>query len=77
MNNARAGPTKFKLTSNGYETFLQGNHLGPCLLTLFLMDYFDEKGRITFVGSVVHYFSFLSYGESKYFQRKIHLHIQD
>lgn len=70
MNNAGAGPTKFKLTSDGYETFLQGNHLGPCLLTLLLMDHFDEKGRIIFVGSIAHYFSFLSCGESKYLSQQ-------
>lgn len=68
MNNAGAGTTNYKLTSDGYESFLQGNYLGPCLLTLLLLNHFNEKGRIIFVGSLAHYFSFLSKGDSKLFK---------
>ena len=67
MNNAGAGPTEYKITSDGYESFLQGNYLGPCLLTLLLLNNFNEKGRIIFLGSVTHYITFLSKGDSKYF----------
>lgn len=67
MNNAGAGPTEFKLTKDGYESFLQGNYLGHCFLTLLLLNHFNEKGRIIFLGSIAHYISFLTNGDSKYF----------
>ena len=71
MNNAGAGTTKYKLTSDGYESFLQGNYLGPCLLTLLLLNHFNEKGRIIFLGSIAHYTAFLSKGDSKLFDDPI------
>ena len=68
MNNAGASPTFYSLTSDGYEYFFQGNYLGPCLLTLLLIDHFNEnEGRIIFLGSVVHGISQLLKGDSKYF----------
>ena len=68
MNNAGAAPTNYSITSDGYEYFFQGNYLGPCLLTLLLIDHFnDNEGRIIFLGSVGHLFSTLSKKDLKYF----------
>ena len=68
MNNAGAGPTNYSLTSDGYEYFFQGNYLGPCLLTLLLIDHFNNnESRIIFLGSVGHYISTLKKEDLKYF----------
>lgn len=68
MNNAGAGTTNYKITSDGYESTLQGNYLGPCLLTLLLLPHFNkDNARIIFLGSIAHYTSTIKEGDSKYF----------
>lgn len=57
INNAGAMPLSYILTDDSLESFVQGNHLGPMLLTLLLLDKFSPKeGRIINLSSLGHYF---------------------
>ena len=61
INNAGAQPVEFSLTKDKYDTYLQGNFLGPVLLTLLLIPHMSENSRIINVSSLGHYFSDLMY----------------
>ena len=56
MNNAGAQPQKFIITKDNYESSIQGNFIGPFLLTLLLINHMNEKGRIINVSSMAHAF---------------------
>ena len=56
INNAGAQPQKFIITKDNYESSIQGNFIGPFLLTLLLINHMNEKGRIINVSSVAHAF---------------------
>ena len=54
-------------TEDGFVNEYQINYLGPCLLTLLLLDHFNEKeSKIINVSSMGYKFSKLTYGDSKY-----------
>lgn len=59
INNAGALPYNFYITKDGLESFIQGNHLGPMLLTFLLIDHFKPKGKIINVSSFSYRFSYL------------------
>ena len=42
MNNAGAQPQKFIITKDNYESSIQGNFIGPFLLTLLLINHMNE-----------------------------------
>ncbi len=56
INNAGAQPQKFIITKDNYESSIQGNFIGPFLLTLLLINHMNEKGRIINVSSIAHAF---------------------
>uniref|UniRef100_A0A1B6ECP9 Uncharacterized protein n=1 Tax=Clastoptera arizonana TaxID=38151 RepID=A0A1B6ECP9_9HEMI len=58
INNAAIFHHPFQLTKNGFELTFQTNYLGPCLLTLLLLDSFKKKfpSRIVNVSSEAHRF---------------------
>ena len=56
MNNAGAQPQKFIITKDNYESSIQGNFIGPFLLTLLLINHMNEKGRIINLSSMAHAF---------------------
>lgn len=61
MNNAGALPLNFILTDDNLESFVQGNHLGPMLLTLLLLEKFNKtNGRVINLSSGGHYFGELN-----------------
>ena len=65
MNNAGAQPTKFNVTKDGFESFIQGNYLGMALLSNLLLKHFNEnEGKIINVSSIAHFWSDLN--ESNY-----------
>ena len=66
FNNAGAQPTEFIYTADNMESFLEGNHLGPMLLTLLLIDHFAQESKIINVSSCAHYYSFLDENCSSY-----------
>ena len=54
-------------TEDGYLNIYQVNYLGNVLLTLLLMEHFNEKeSKIINVSSQAHKWSKLTYGDSKY-----------
>lgn len=59
INNAGALPYNFSITKDGLESFIQGNHLGPMLLTFLLIDHFKSQGKIINVSSYSNRFSYL------------------
>jgi NAD(P)-dependent dehydrogenase (short-subunit alcohol dehydrogenase family) len=61
INNAGAQPIEFNLTKDKYDTYLQGNFLGPVLLTFLLIPHMNKNSRIINVSSLGHYFSDLNY----------------
>ena len=61
INNAGAQPIEFNLTKDKYDTYLQGNFLGPSLLTFLLIPHMNKNSRIINVSSLGHYFSDLNY----------------
>ena len=60
INNAGAQPIEFNLTKDKYDTYLQGNFLGPSLLTFLLIPHMNKNSRIINVSSLGHYFSDLN-----------------
>ncbi|KAN0027184.1 hypothetical protein ACTFIU_009871 [Dictyostelium citrinum] len=58
VNNAGLINTEFKKTSDGYESTMAVNHLGPSLLTLLLLPKLNKSkfggGNIVFVASKMH-----------------------
>ncbi|KAM9971896.1 hypothetical protein ACTFIW_011884 [Dictyostelium discoideum] len=57
VNNAGLINTEFKTTSDGYESTMGVNHLGPSLLTLLLLPKLNQSkhgGNIVFVASKMH-----------------------
>lgn len=61
INNAGAQPVQYKTTKDNLESFVEGNHLGPMLLTLVLLDHFNTThSRILNVSSMSHYYSDLN-----------------
>lgn len=54
INNAGAAPDEYKLTEDNLESYIQGNHLGPMLLTLLLLDHFNPQSKIINVSSRSH-----------------------
>lgn len=60
VNNAgRSAPPDRTLTSDGFETTIQSNHLGPALLTKLLLELLRKSApsRVVFVSSMVHAWS--------------------
>ena len=60
INNAGAQPIEFNLTKDKYDIYLQGNFLGPSLLTFLLIPHMNKNSRIINVSSLGHYFSDLN-----------------
>lgn len=60
VNNAGAQPVNFNITKDNLESFIEGNHLGPMLLTFLLIDHFKPKGRIIILSSLAHFMSSLT-----------------
>lgn len=59
INNAGAQPIDFIYTKDEWESYLEGNHLGPMALTLGLINHFEKNSRIINVSSCSHYYSSL------------------
>ena len=68
INNAGVSPfNNIYKTEDGYLNAFQVNYLGNVLLTLLLMEHFNEKeSKIINVSSQAHKWSKLTYGDSKY-----------
>lgn len=66
VNNAGAQPVNFYVTKDGCESFIQGNHLGPMLLTFLLLDHFaSSKSRIINISSLAHHYAKFSIDKMK------------
>ena len=67
INNAGMAPNNLDKTEDGYINTYQVNYLGNALLTLLLLDHFNEKeSKIISVSSMGYKRSKLTYGYSKY-----------
>lgn len=67
VNNAGILANNVSKTEDGYIDTFQVNYLGTVLLTLLLLDHFNEKeSKIINVGSRAYKISILEYGDSKY-----------
>ena len=67
INNAGMGARNIHKTEDGFINTYQVNYLGTVLLTLLLLDHFNEKeSKIINVSSRGYMSSRLSYGDSKY-----------
>ena len=67
INNAGMSPAILNKTEDGYLNTYQVNYLSNALLTLLLIDHFNEKdSKIINVSSIAYKFSKLTYGDSKY-----------
>ncbi|KAH9376009.1 hypothetical protein HPB48_012232 [Haemaphysalis longicornis] len=72
VNNAgRSAPPERTLTSDGFETTIQSNHLGPALFTALLLDLLRRSApsRVVFVSSMVHAWSKLDVDDA-FLQRR-------
>lgn len=56
INNAGAQPRNFIITEDNLESSIQGNFIGPFLLSLLLLNHFNANGKIINVSSVAHKF---------------------
>ena len=67
INNAGVGGNIIHKTEDGYISTFQTNYLGNVLLTLLLLDHFNEKeSKIINVSSRSYKWSPLTYGDSKF-----------
>ena len=67
INNAGMGIAEINKTEDGYINTFQVNYLGNVLLTLLLLDHFNEKeSKIINLSSIEHKRATLTYGDSKY-----------
>ena len=68
INNAGMSPSILSKTEDGYIDTFQVNYLGNVLLTLLLLDHFNEKeSKIVSVSSMGYKWSSIASGYSKYF----------
>ena len=66
INNAGLGGANFHKTEDGFINVFQVNYLGNVLLTLLLLDHFNEKeSKIVNLSSALYKMSKLTYGYSK------------
>lgn len=66
INNAGMGAEKISKTEDGFVNVFQVNYLGNALLTLLLLDHFNDKeSKIINVASRAYKWSKLNYGDSK------------
>ena len=54
INNAGSAPYDFKVTEDGFESYLQSNVLSHILLTYLLLDHMNDNSRIINLSSVAH-----------------------
>jgi retinol dehydrogenase-13 len=67
INNAGMGIAEINKTEDGYINIFQVNYLGNILLTLLLLEHFNEKeSKIITVSSMAYKNSQLTYGDSKF-----------
>ena len=63
MNNAGANPTKFILTEDKLDSFIEGNFIGHIYLTTLLLPHFKQKSRIINLSSLAHAFAKINKGD--------------
>ena len=63
MNNAGAHPTKFILTEDNLDSFIQGNFIAHIYLTTLLLPHFKQKSRIINLSSFGHAFAKIKKGD--------------
>ena len=57
MNNAGAQPRNYIFTKDKYESYIEGNYIGPFLLSILLIPHMNIQGRIINLSSIGHKFA--------------------